>query len=159
LTFNYERAKDLPRPGLTAGPCLFKDAMQLGAFNNGEFYLGHTAMLINEGFPNYIVNKLMEKHELKKMTVGVLGMAFKADSDDRRDSLSYKLKKILEVQARTVLCTDPYVDDSRLLPLQDVIDQSDILIIATPHSIYKELKLDGKVVADIWNILGKGGLV
>jgi UDP-N-acetyl-D-mannosaminuronic acid dehydrogenase len=159
VTHNYDRAKDLPRPGLAAGPCLFKDAMQLGAFNNGEFYLGHTAMLVNEGLPNYIVKKLKEKHDLENLTVGVLGMAFKANSDDIRESLSYKLKKILNVEAWQVLCTDPLVDDKRLLPLNEVIERSDIIVIATPHNEYKNLKLDGKIVADVWNILGNGGLI
>jgi len=156
---NYDRAKDLPRPGLAAGPCLFKDAMQLGAFNSGDFYLGHTAMLINEGLPNYIVKKLKEKHDISKMTVGILGMAFKAESDDIRESLSYKLKKILQVQAYRTLCSDPYVDDDRLLPLEEVIEKSDIIIVATPHKLYKDLKLDDKIVADVWNIFGKGGII
>jgi len=159
VTHNYDRAKDLPRPGLAAGPCLFKDAMQLGAFNSGDFYLGHTAMLINEGLPNYIVKKLKEKHDISKMTVGVLGMAFKAESDDIRESLSYKLKKILQVQAHCTLCTDPYVNDERLLPLEEVIEKSDIIIVATPHKLYKDLKLEGKIVADVWNVFGKGGII
>jgi UDP-N-acetyl-D-mannosaminuronic acid dehydrogenase len=159
VTHNYDRAKDLPRPGLAAGPCLFKDAMQLGAFNNGEFYLGHTAMLVNEGLPNYIVKKLKEKYDLENLTVGILGMAFKANSDDIRESLSYKLKKILNVEAWQVLCADPLVDDPRLLPQEEVIAKSDILIIATPHKEYSGLNLDGKIVADIWNVLGKGGII
>jgi UDP-N-acetyl-D-mannosaminuronic acid dehydrogenase len=159
MTHNYDRAKDLPRPGFAAGPCLFKDAMQLGAFNSGDFYLGHTAMLINEGLPNYIIKKLKEKHNISEMSVGVLGMAFKAGSDDIRESLSYKLKKILQVEAKEVLCTDPYVNDNRLLPLDEVIDRSDILIIATPHKEYKDIIPGGKVVADIWNVLGKGGII
>ena len=159
MTHNYERAKDFPRPGFAAGPCLFKDAMQLGAFNSGDFYLGHTAMLINEGLPNYVVRKLKEKYHLSEMTVGVLGMAFKGESDDIRESLSYKLKKILNVEAHEVLCTDPFVDDKRLLPLEDVLDRSDLLLIATPHKQYCELRIENKPVADIWNVLGKGGLI
>jgi len=159
MTHNYDRAKDFPRPGLTAGPCLFKDAMQLGAFNSGDFYLGHTAMLINEGLPNYIVKKLKEKYNLTEMSVGILGMAFKAESDDIRESLSYKLKKILEVEAHRTLCTDPYVADDRLLPLEEVIKSSDVIIIAAPHSQYKSLKLNGKIVADICNLLGNGGII
>jgi UDP-N-acetyl-D-mannosaminuronic acid dehydrogenase len=130
--------------------------MQLGAFNSGDFYLGHTALLINEGLPNYIVKKLKEKRDISKLTVGVLGMAFKAESDDIRESLSYKLKKILQAQA---LCTDPYVDDGRLLPLEEVIERSDIIIVATPHKLYRNLNLDGKIVADVWNVFGKGGII
>lgn len=159
MTHNYDRAKDFPRPGLAAGPCLFKDAMQLGAFNNGDFYLGHTAMLVNEGLPNYIVQQLKAKYDLTKMTVGVLGMAFKAESDDIRESLSYKLKKILEMEAYKTLCTDPFVDDDRLLPLEEVIEKSDILVIATPHKAYRDIDPGDKFVADIWNVLGKGGLI
>jgi UDP-N-acetyl-D-mannosaminuronic acid dehydrogenase len=159
ITHNYDRAKDLPSPGFAAGPCLFKDAMQLGSFNSGDFYLGHTAMLINEGLPNYVVKKIKEKHNIVHMTVGILGMAFKAGSDDIRESLSYKLKKILQLEAMETLCTDPYVDDKRLLPLEEVIRKSDLLIIATPHKEYRSINTDGKIVADIWNILGKGGII
>jgi UDP-N-acetyl-D-mannosaminuronic acid dehydrogenase len=163
MTHNYDRAKDLPKPGFSAGPCLFKDAMQLGAFNDGNFYLGHTAMLINEGMPNYVVKKLKEKHKLSMMNVGILGMAFKGESDDTRESLSYKLKKILEIEAREVLCADPYVKDSRILPLKEVLSRSDILIIAAPHNEYKALRnealIKNKIVADIWNIMGNGGII
>jgi UDP-N-acetyl-D-mannosaminuronic acid dehydrogenase len=163
MTHNYDRAKDFPKPGFAAGPCLFKDAMQLGAFNDGNFYLGHTAMLINEGMPNYVVKKLKEKYELSKMNVGILGMAFKGESDDARESLSYKLKKILQIEAQEVFCTDPYVRDEKLQPLEEVLIQSDILIVAAPHNEYKALqggeKVRGKVVADIWNIMGNGGIV
>ncbi len=159
MTHNYDRAKDFPRPGFAAGPCLFKDAMQLGAFNSGDFYLGHTAMLVNEGLPNYVVKKLKEKHTLSNMTVGVLGMAFKGESDDIRESLSYKLKKILKIEAKNVLCTDPYVEDDRLVSLEEVLKKSDVIIIATPHKEYKNLKIENKIIADIWNVLGNGGIV
>jgi len=55
-----------------------------------------------------------------------------------------------------VLCTDPYVkNDPRLLPLQQVLDESDLLVIAAPHPEYRDLVTD-KPVADIWNVLGRG---
>ncbi|MCC5466661.1 nucleotide sugar dehydrogenase [Pelosinus baikalensis] len=160
VTHQYDRAKDLPKAGFAAGPCLFKDAMQLGAFNNGNFYLGHSAMLVNEGLPNYVVQKLKAKYLLKNMTVGILGMAFKGNSDDIRESLSYKLHKILQVHAGKVLSEDPYVTDASLLPLAKVIEEADILIIATPHKQYRELNVpENKIIVDIWNVLGRGGLI
>lgn len=159
MTHNYSRAKDLPKPGFAAGPCLFKDAMQLAAFNNYSFYIGHSAMLINEGLPNYVIHKLGEKYDLAEKTIGILGMAFKGESDDIRESLSYKLKKILEVQSHKVLCSDPHVDDERLVSLEEVVSKCDIIIIATPHSVYKNLAIKNKVVVDVWNILGNGGLI
>jgi len=160
VTHQYDRAKDLPKAGFAAGPCLFKDAMQLGAFNNGNFYLGHSAMLVNEGLPNYVVQKLKAKYLLKNMTVGILGMAFKGNSDDIRESLSYKLHKILQVHAGKVLSEDPYVTDASLLPLAKVIEEADILIIATPHKQYRELNVpENKIIIDIWNVLGRGGLI
>src|SRR5438445_2179915 len=95
VTQNYPRANDMPGAGFTAGPCLFKDTMQLAAFNNNNFTLGHTAMTINEGLPLYLVHRLEQRFDLSSMTVGILGMAFKGGSDDIRSSLSYKLKRVL----------------------------------------------------------------
>ena len=103
MTHNYPRAEELPKPGFAAGPCLFKDAMQLAAFNNNRFYLGHAAMLVNEGLPNYLVDRLKRRYDLSTLTVGVLGMAFKANSDDKRESLSYKLRKVLAFESAQVL--------------------------------------------------------
>ncbi len=156
LAKDYPRAADMPGAGFAAGPCLFKDTMQLAAFNNNNFTLGHTAMTINEGLPLYVVHRLEQKFDLSAMTVGILGMAFKGESDDIRSSLSYKLKRILEFKAGAVLCTDPYVTiDENLLPEQEVLDRSDLLVIATPHRRYRDLVTD-KPVADIWNVLGSG---
>ena len=156
LTRDYPRAADMPGAGFAAGPCLFKDTMQLAAFNNNNFALGHTAMTINEGLPLYLVHRLEQRFDLSSMTVGILGMAFKGESDDIRSSLSYKLKRVLEFKADAVLCTDPYVTvDPTLLPQEEVITRSDLLIIATPHKSYRDLVLT-KPVADLWNVLGEG---
>ena len=160
MTYNYPRCKDFPRPGFAAGPCLFKDTMQLGAFSDNDFNLGHTAMLINEGLPNYVCKTLRKQYDLSKLTVGILGMAFKAESDDIRESLSYKLKKIFDFEAKEVLCSDPYVNDDRFVSEEELIDRSDIIIIATPHKKYKELVIPSdKKAVDIWNILGNGGKI
>jgi UDP-N-acetyl-D-mannosaminuronic acid dehydrogenase len=156
LAANYPRAADMPAAGFAAGPCLFKDTMQLAAFNNNNFALGHTAMTINEGMPLYLVHRLEQRYDLPSMTVGVLGMAFKGGSDDTRSSLSYKLKHILAFKAGGVLCTDPYVTtDPALVPLPEVIERADLLVIAAPHPDYQDLDTS-KPVADIWNILGEG---
>jgi UDP-N-acetyl-D-mannosaminuronic acid dehydrogenase len=156
LSQDYPRALDMPGAGFAAGPCLFKDTMQLAAFNNNNFALGHTAMTINEGLPLYVVSKLEQRYNLSDMTVGILGMAFKGGSDDIRSSLSYKLKRILAFKSGKVLCTDPYVTvDPNLLPLEDVLARADLLVLAAPHEQYRDLVTD-KPVADIWNMLGEG---
>jgi UDP-N-acetyl-D-mannosaminuronic acid dehydrogenase len=88
-------------------------------------------------------------------------MSFKAESDDVRSSLSYKLRRVLKFKAKAVLSTDPYVSeetDDTLLPLEAVLEKADILVIATPHPEYRELRTE-KPVADVWNILGNGVLV
>ncbi|MGO9164097.1 MAG: nucleotide sugar dehydrogenase [Streptosporangiaceae bacterium] len=156
LSEDYPRAADMPAAGFAAGPCLFKDTMQIAAYNQNHFPLGHAAMAVNEGMPLYLVHRLEQRYDLSGMTVGVLGMAFKGGSDDTRSSLSYKLKRLLAFKATQVLCTDPYVTtDENLLPLDEVLDRCDLLVIAAPHPEYANLKTD-KPVADIWNSLGAG---
>jgi UDP-N-acetyl-D-mannosaminuronic acid dehydrogenase len=153
---DYPRAADMPGPGFAAGPCLLKDTMQLAAFNNNNFTLGHAAMMINEGLPLYLISRLESRYDLSHMTVGVLGMAFKGGSDDIRSSLAYKLRRLLTFKAERVLCTDPYVTaDPRLLPLTEVLEHADLLIIAAPHPDYRNLSTAAPVV-DVWNLLGHG---
>jgi UDP-N-acetyl-D-mannosaminuronic acid dehydrogenase len=156
LSEGYPRASDLPRAGFAAGPCLLKDTMQLAAFNDNNYFLGHSAMLINEGLPLHVLQRLEAAHDLSEMTVGILGMAFKASSDDIRSSLSYKLKRILAFKARRVLCTDPYVtSDLNLVPLEKVLAESDAIVVGAPHEQYRNLRVDVPV-ADVWGILGGG---
>ena len=154
---DYPRAADLPGPGFAAGPCLFKDTMQLSAFTADHFPLGQAAMQVNEGLPAYIVSALERRYGgLTGKTGGVLGMAFKAESDDPRASLSYKLRKLLSWAGARVLATDPYVQDDRLVTLECVLEQSDLLILAAPHKEYRELAIGGRDVVDVWGALGEG---
>ncbi len=159
MTEDYPRLKSFAKAGLAAGPCLFKDTMQLSSFGSHNFFLGHAAMLINEGLPDYIVESLKLKQDLSTKTVAVLGMAFKGDNDDPRESLSYKLMKKLEIEAENVLCHDVYIEDPRFTTLENIKDNADIVIIAAPHSDYKSLKWGKKTVVDVWNYYGKGGLI
>jgi len=154
VAFDYPRAADLPMPGFAAGPCLLKDTMQLAAFNRNNFVLGHSAMLINEGLPLYVVSRLEDRFDLAELRVGILGMAFKGGSDDSRDSLAYKLRKILTLKARETLCTDPNIVDDRFLPLEDVLKRADLLVIAAPHPEYADLDTD-KPVVDMWGLTGR----
>jgi UDP-N-acetyl-D-mannosaminuronic acid dehydrogenase len=154
---DYPRAADLPAPGFAAGPCLFKDTMQLSAFTADHFPLGQAAMQVNEGLPAYIVSALQRRYGgLNGKTVGILGMAFKAESDDPRASLSYKLRKLLSWAGARVICTDPYVKDERLETLDCVLKESDILILGAPHKPYRNLQVGGKDVVDVWGAMGAG---
>jgi len=158
LKHDYPRARDLPGPGFAAGPCLYKDTLQLAASSNNQFGLGYSAIQINEGLPAFLLSELGREYPLSEMTVGLLGMAFKAESDDIRSSLSYKLKKLLRFQAQQVLATDPFVkDDPTILPLDQVVAKSDLLIVCVPHRAYRGLDFQGKPVLDIWNMDRKYG--
>jgi UDP-N-acetyl-D-mannosaminuronic acid dehydrogenase len=155
----YPRAADMPGPGFAAGPCLFKDTMQLAAFNNNQFMLGHASMMVNEGLPLYLVSRTEAKFDLKHMTVGIIGMAFKGESDDTRSSLAYKLKHVLEFRSRKVICADDNVElDGSLITEEQLVRDSDLIFIGAPHRRYANMPIT-KPVIDIWNIRGGGVLI
>lgn len=150
VTYRYPRMRHFAKAGFAAGPCLLKDTLQLSSFSGNHFFLGHAAMLVNEGLPNFIVDQLRNRG-LREKVVAILGMAFKAESDDARESLSYKLRKLLMVEAKEVLCTDPYVKDDKLVPLDQAIDRAGIVILGAPHAIYRDLVIPPeKEVVDVW---------
>src|SRR5215469_6630804 len=151
VTRDYPRMRSFAKAGFAAGPCLLKDTLQLAAFSQNNFFLGHAAMLINEGLPMFLVEQL-RPHDLANKRVAILGMAFKAESDDKRDSLSYKLKKLLEVEALEVLCTDPFIKEEGFVPMETAIRKADIVIVGAPHTAYRDLEIPaGKIVIDPWN--------
>jgi len=159
MTMDYPRVGDLPPAGLTAGPCLLKDTMQLAGSQPGQLALAQAAMSVNEGLPAYLVRRVESRRPLAGLTVGIMGMAFKAESDDIRSSLAYKLRRLLRSRADTVLCTDPYVtDDATLVPLEVVLDGADLVFIGAPHEVYRRCDLSGRDVVDVWNLLGRGVL-
>lgn len=154
IRHDYPRAADLPGPGFAAGPCLLKDTMQLSAYTPDHFPMGQAAMQINEGLPNYIVDTLNSRKPLLGRTLGILGMAFKGESDDPRASLAYKLRKLAAFKGAHVLCTDPFIEDPSFDSLEKVLRNSEIIVIAAPHRVYKKLDLAGRDVVDIWGITG-----
>lgn len=157
IRYEYPRAAGYKAPGFAAGPCLFKDTMQLASFFDNQFYMGHSAMLVNEGLATFLVDKVCRriKGSLWGRTVGLLGMTFKANNDDVRESLSFKVKKGLEFKGASVLFHDPYLKDSA--PLEQVVQESEALVICTPHREYQTLRCV-KPVIDVWGMLSRPSL-
>jgi len=149
----YPRAVDFPQAGFAAGPCLFKDTMQLAAYNRQHFALGHAAMLVNETLPNFLVEQAKHRHRLSDLRVGVLGMAFKPNNDDPRESLAYKLRRLLLYENATVLCTDPYIKDPSFVLLETMLNSCKLIFIGCPHAVYRNLDFKGKDVVDCWGFV------
>jgi UDP-N-acetyl-D-mannosaminuronic acid dehydrogenase len=158
MTDGYGRAATLASAGFAAGPCLLKDTMQLAAFQRNHFLLGHAAMMVNEGLPDFIVHSLNQRRSLVGARVGILGMAFKADVDDTRASLSYKLGKMLRFHGATVLYSDEFARDPTFVSKEKLVESSEIVIVGAPHSAYRELNVPAGVeVVDLWGVLPSSG--
>ena len=150
----YGRAASLPSAGFAAGPCLLKDTMQLAAFNVNGFSLGHAAMAINEGLPSFLVAGLKQRYKLDETRVGILGMAFKADIDDIRDSLSYKLGKVLRFDGAEVFYSDEFATDPTFITKEELVERCDVVIVGVPHSAYRTLVIPERVeVVDLWGVI------
>jgi UDP-N-acetyl-D-mannosaminuronic acid dehydrogenase len=153
----YPRMDSIPGPGFAAGPCLMKDTMQLFAFQKHNFVLGQMAMIINEGLPNFIVEQLAHRFDLREKRVGILGMAFKAESDDIRESLSYKLGKLLRFHGAQVAYSDEYAEDPTFVSKEELVASSDVVIVGAAHHAYRQLHIPAKTtVVDLWNVIPTG---
>lgn len=154
LKADYPRARDLPGPGFAAGPCLMKDTMQLAPFDQSAFPLGMSAVTVNEGLPSFLVGRLASRRDLSKTKVGILGMAFKADIDDTREALSYKLGKILRFRGAEVSYSDEYAKDPTFITKEQLVRSVDVVIVGVPHSAYRDLRVPkGVEVVDLWGAL------
>lgn len=151
-TAEYPRLAGLAKAGFAGGPCLLKDTMQLAAFNHNDFALGQAAMMINEGLPSYLVRFVKQKMDISDKTVAILGMAFKGNSDDPRASLSYKLRKVLALECKKVLCTDPYINDPTFVPLETALAEADVLFLGACHAEYRRLPTD-KPLIDVFSFV------
>jgi UDP-N-acetyl-D-mannosaminuronic acid dehydrogenase len=155
--------RDYPRggiahPGLTAGACLRKD------FTFSEERSSAPGMLlavsrVHETVPLFLVKGLKSRlGELRDRKIAVLGLTFKRDSDDLRDSLSFKLVRLLERELAHVARHDPHVAAGSD-PLDAALDGAEAVVIATNHSAFESLlgRLpDGMLLVDPWNVTGSG---
>jgi UDP-N-acetyl-D-mannosaminuronic acid dehydrogenase len=156
--------RDYPRggiaqPGLTAGACLRKD------FTFSEERSSAPGMLlavsrVHETVPLFLVKGLKARlgGSLRDRKVAVLGLSFKRDSDDVRDSLSYKLVRLLERELAHVARHDPHVP-AESEPLESALEAADAAVIATNHSGFEDLLgrlSDGTLLVDPWNVTGAG---
>lgn len=158
MTADYPRMAGFPGAGFAGGPCLLKDTMQLAAFNHNDFVLGQAAMMINEGLPTFLVESAKARFPLSTATVAILGMAFKGNSDDPRDSLAYKLRKVLTFESRKVLCTDPYIDDPSFVPVEVALDEADVVFVGACHDEYRDLSIRQPVI-DVFGFLDRSPAV
>ena len=156
---NYEYPRsDIPKPGFAGGPCLSKDGLFLD--NNTTFSsIVSTAWKVNESIPQHVINKIREvEGNLFGRNIGILGISFKSNSDDLRNSPSVKLVELLKAAGAIVKIHDPFVKDT--LSLNEVLGSSEIIILATNHSKFKDIKKEiqnakPKLVYDVWSMYDK----
>ena len=123
----------MPLPGMTAGTCLRKDFTFSEERSNAPGMLLAVSR-VHESVPLFLVEGLKQRlGSLRGRKVAVLGLAFKADTDDERDSLSHKLIRLLERELAEVAVHDPHVA-TPTSSLEDAVDGADAIVIATNHS-------------------------
>jgi UDP-N-acetyl-D-mannosaminuronic acid dehydrogenase len=163
--------RDYPRggiakPGFTAGTCLRKDF----AFSEERSYAPGMLLAVsrvNESVPLFLLRGLRRRiGSLEGRRVCVLGLAFKADTDDARDSLSHKLVRLLERELADVAVHDPLIH-AETIPFEAALNDADAVIVATNHSAFRTPAALAQIVAgahpeclivDPWDCWGFGEL-
>jgi UDP-N-acetyl-D-mannosaminuronic acid dehydrogenase len=143
---DYPRAGDLPAAGYVGGPCLEKDTVQLAHAAGRTAAIARAAIEVNRTLPERIRSLLSTYVDLSGSVIGLLGVTFKPDSDDRRSSLATLLAPLLEEAGSTVLLTDPLAKWPDILSLEEVVERADALVVTTPHSSYRSLGRTAKTV-------------
>jgi UDP-N-acetyl-D-mannosaminuronic acid dehydrogenase len=159
--------RDYPRggmasPGLTAGTCLRKDFAFSEERSNAPGMLLAVSR-VHESVPLFLVEGIKRRvGTLRGRKVAVLGLTFKRDVDDERDSLSPKVIRLLERELAEVAVCDPWVP-SRTKTLEETVDGADVVIVATNHSYFEQPESQAAILAaagetsllvDPWNALG-----
>lgn len=164
----YKRG-GLALPGLTGGPCLFKDGFFL--INDNPFLdLITASWKVNENLPLFLVKKVKEKINLKNKKVLILGLSYKPEVDDIRESLSFKIRKALLRENAKVILHDPFVkkysQQEVINSLEKALIGVDVVFLATRHKSYirnKKQIIKGlnknTYICDVWNVFGVNKLV
>jgi len=152
----------MARPGMTAGTCLRKDFAFSEERSNAPGMLLAVSR-VNEAVPLFLVEGVKRRvGELSSHKVAVLGLTFKRDTDDERDSLSPKLIRMLERELADVAVCDPYAA-TPTQPLGDAVRDADVVIVATNHSAFERPETLREIIAgassecllvDPWNSFG-----
>jgi UDP-N-acetyl-D-mannosaminuronic acid dehydrogenase len=162
INTGYKRG-GLKAPGLTGGPCLYKDGFFLtGRIPYNELIA--SAWKIHETVPAYLVEQLRPLKTIDGAKAAILGLAFKKNIDDTRNSLAYKLKKILLAEGADVHLHDPLIPSE---DLEEALRDADVIFLAMNHDAYAELGIDyfrnlahpGAIICDIWNLLGTAKII
>ncbi|HEX6459979.1 MAG TPA: nucleotide sugar dehydrogenase [Thermoleophilaceae bacterium] len=156
INHDYPRG-GIGRPGLTAGICLRKDFTFSEERSNAPGMLLAVSR-VHESVPRFLVEGLKRRlgGSLRDRKVAVLGLTFKRDSDDTRDSLSYKLIRLLDRELAHVSRHDPFVP-AESEPLDTALAGADAVVIATNHSAYEHVLSQvprSALLVDPWNVTG-----
>src|SRR4051794_12965263 len=159
--------RDYPRggmaaPGLTAGTCLRKDFAFSEERSNAPGMLLAVSR-VHESVPLFLIDGIKRRlGDLRERRIAVLGLAFKRDTDDERDSLSHKLVRLLERELADVVVHDPVVA-TPTAGFEEAVTGAEVVVVATNHSAYSTPEALAAIadraardclVVDPWNTFG-----